>query len=71
MYKVYFTDPFDQYQLPQAYDYDTLQESLEAVQTLRNNFMKFVTLVSELEGCTSKPGAKVLEAQEYLWTKRR
>lgn len=71
MYRVYFTEPREVDEFPESVDYMNLITALQAVQNLRNSGMKFVTLVSELEGCTSPPGAKTMKSSEYLWTKCR
>ena len=48
-----------------------LKEALDWSNELRKRGCRFVTLVSEIEGNTTKMGVAGLEADEYEWKKRR
>lgn len=56
---------------PQADFFDELTKALRWSQELRDRGCRFVTLVSEVEGNTTKMGVAGLESHEYEWKKRR
>ena len=56
---------------PQADFFDELTKALQWSQELRRQGCRFVTLVSEVEGNTTKMGVSGLESHEYEWKKRR
>jgi hypothetical protein len=56
---------------PQCEFFDNLIEALNRSNALRDMNCRFVSLVSEIEGNTTKMGATGLESHQYEWKKRR
>ena len=75
MYKVYYTDPVDE----KCYSWDeqTLEGALSITEHFRKLNMRFVTMVSEIPNCVTKPGVDAVvegtlpNGLHYTWKKRR
>ena len=55
MFKIYYTDEFDK---PSAYNVTELKNALAAVEALRQVGYQYVTMVSDYQNMSGKPGAK-------------
>ena len=62
MFKIYYTDEFDK---PSAYNVIELKNALAAVEALRQVGYQFVTMVSDYQNMSGKPGAK-MSGTEYV-----
>jgi hypothetical protein len=62
MFKIYYTDEFDK---PSAYNVTELKNALAAVEALRQVGYQYVTMVSDYENMSGKPGAK-MSGSEYV-----
>ena len=75
MYKIYYTDPVDN----KCYNWDehTLEGALSITEHFRKLNMIFVTMVSEIPDCITKPGVDAIVdgilpcGNSYTWRKRR
>ena len=69
MYKVYWTTNTG---AVQGQEMSELVAALNRTQELRNGGdASFVTIIAEDINCTSKPGAVVMNREDYHWRKRR
>ena len=62
MFKIYYTDEFDK---PNSYNVTGLKNALVLVESLREVGYKFVTMISDYEYMSGKPGAQ-MSGTEYV-----